>query len=163
MLVNRVVVFPDADTTQYFKEIFKNCPFSIDKDLDNLYVTLNETKEPVELDPARVYQATAGSLGYWYDLNTNSSSLILPLDSPSILTRMAELRVKNGSLFHPQPLAFMTIKFYMPPLNIRYRTFVSSVSEMLNTVRQPLIFTGETQAVFDYENVPDALYYEAQL
>lgn len=161
MQANQIVVFPDKDTTEYFKKVFASCPFDVD--IDSFHVVLNETKDFVELDPNRIYTAQCGLLGYWYDEGLGGTSLILPLVSESLLIRMAELRVSNGAVFHAQPLAFMVIKSYMPPLSRAYRNFVVSVSDILLANEQPLIFTGETQAFKEFEAIPNFNYYEDQL
>ena len=161
MQANQVVVFPDKDTTEYLSKLFLNCPFDVD--INSLYVVLNETREPADLQPSRVYLARAGKLDYWYDVGLGGTSLILPLISDQLLMRMAELRIASGSLFHPSPLAFMVIKDYMPPLARPYRNFVVSVTDMLLLNEQPLVFTGETHAYKDFDHVPYQAYYEDRL
>lgn len=158
MQANEVVVFPDKDTTEYFGQVFATCPFDID--IESFHVVLNETHDQCILDPNRVYTATCGLLGYWYDEGLGCTNLILPLVSDDLLTRMAELRVTNGAMFHSQPLPFMVIKNYMPPLSRHYRTFVTSIANILLDSQQPLVFTGETQVYKDYEFIPYKSYYD---
>lgn len=161
MLANQIVVFPDAETTEYLTKVFNSCPF--DLDIESWYVVLNETAEPAILDPNRSYIAYPELLGYWYDTGLGSTSLIMPLRSDALLSRMAELRVTNGAVFHAQPLPFMVLKSYMPPLTRSYRTFVTSVANMLIETEQPLVFTGETQAMKEFEFIPDQSYYDSVL
>lgn len=158
MQANEIVVFPDKDTTEYFEKVFDSCPFDVD--INSFHVTLNETIDQCVIDPNRVYTARCGLLGYWYDEGLGGTNLILPLVSDDLLTRMAELRVSNGAMFHSQPLPFIVIKQYMPPLSRSYRTFVTSVANILLESQQPLVFTGETQIYKDFEFIPNKAYYD---
>jgi hypothetical protein len=73
------------------------------------------------------------------------------------------VREEVGALYHPYPLAFMTIIPSMPPLSISYRHFVASVSDMLYNSDEVLQFTDEREVVVNINQViPDDLYYKAQ-
>ncbi len=161
MLVNETVIFPEADTLEYLNQVFQDCPFTIDLSL--CHVTLNETWDACSIDPSAIYEAKAGTLGYWYDDSIEGSSLILPLESPSIITRMNQLRQEKGYVFHKQPLAFMVLQKYMPPLSRRNRNFVISVSEILYNSEHVFKFTGETQRLTDIDKAPYDLYYQDNL
>lgn len=157
MVLNEVVVFPSDDTLDYLLRVFRNCPFTFDE--TKWYVTLNECIDPCAVDPSRTYVAKAKSLGYWYNDEVETSSLIMPLESDDLINRMVELRLKNDAVYHPTPLAFMPLVPMMPPLTHRYRAFVNSVSEILLSSEEPLIFTGEVQRVRNFEASPYELYY----
>lgn len=156
-MINEVVVFPTTETLDYLLKIFQDCPFSIEP--ETWFVTLNETREPCKLYPDRVYSASPQTLGLWYDDSLNGTSLLMPLDSQDILERMAELRLQNGFMCHPSPLAFMPLVRYMPQLKHNYRAFINSISYILSMAEQPLLFTGETQVMREVESSPYRLYY----
>ena len=133
---------------------------------DNLRDEVNKLKDTLNLNTIlsdKVYMnatVVTRNIGYWYDEGLGCTNLILPLVSDDLLTRMAELRVTNGAMFHSQPLPFMVIKNYMPPLSRHYRTFVTSIANILLDSQQPLVFTGETQVYKDYEFIPYKSYYD---
>ena len=158
MVLNEVVVFPSDDTLDFLLRVFRNCPFTFDE--TKWHVVLNECVDPCAVDPTRIYIARADSLGYWYNDEVDTSSLIMPLMSSDLTNRMVELRLSNGSVYHPTPLPFMPLVPMMPPLTHRYRAFVNSVSDILTSSEEPLIFTGEVQRVRNFETTPYAFYYE---
>ena len=158
MVLNEVVIFPSNDTLDFLLKIFRNSPFAFDE--TRWCVTLNTSLDPCELDPSRSYTAKVSSLGYWYNDEVESSSLIMELDSDDIIQRMVELRLENPDLYHPSPLAFMPLIPMMPPLTHRYRAFVNSISDILVSYEEPLVFTGEVQRMRNFECSPYQLYYQ---
>lgn len=162
MLINQVVVYPSADTLDYLNAVFETCPFSVD--LSSLHVVMNESWEPYdELNPNNTYAAWCVEFDCWYNDAVETSSLIMTLYSFQLNRRMMELRLQSPAVFHPLPMAFATVLETMPPINRRYRNFISSVSDILYNSDTPLIFTGEEQFMTDIEGKPYAEYYKAQL
>lgn len=158
MVLNEVVVFPSNNTLDFLLRVFKNSPFNFDE--AQWFVTLNECYDPCAVDPSRTYTAHADKIGLWYNDELQASSLILELESPDLIDRMVDLRLKSGSVFHPTPLAFMPLVPMMPPLSHHYKAFINSVDNVLTATDEPLIFTGEVQRMRDIDQVPYSLYYE---
>ena len=156
MLINQVVCFPTKETLDYLNSVFSNCPF--DYNFDECRVILNESLGPAELRPNATYSARCGTLRYCYSDYLQSTSLILPLISDSLLARQTELRVADGSIYHPYPLAFLPLINMMPPLRNNYRTFIASVSDIFAANEQLLSFTAETQAMAEIADVYKTWY-----
>ena len=163
MQVNELVVLPTQETLEYLAYTMSACPF--DMNLQDTYVTLNMSQEPMEPDPSRVYKATAGSLGIWYDQATGYSSLILPLYSESMIERVAELRADAPSAFYGDHwFAFMVLVPDFPPQARRYVAFINSISDSLAMAQEaPLFFDAELVRSTEVHAVPFADYYAAQI
>jgi hypothetical protein len=163
MQVNELLVIPTQETLEYLATTMSGCPF--DLDLTKTFVTLNISQQEMTPEPERVYKATAGSLGVWYDQSTGYSSLILPLLSESMLERVAEVRAESPSAFYGDHwFAFMVLVPDFPPQSRRHVGFTNSVSDTLATAQNaPLFFDAELVRTTDVHAVPFADYYAAQI
>jgi hypothetical protein len=162
MQVNELLVIPTQETLEYLAQTMSACPF--DMDLTKAHVTLNMSQSPMEPDSDRLYKATAGSLGIWYDQSTGYSSLILPLVSESMNARVAELRADAPCPFYGDHwFAFMVLVADFPPSSRRYSRFINSVSDSLAMAQNaPLFFDAELVRTTEVHAVPFADYYAAQ-
>lgn len=162
MQVNQLIVLPDTGTLNYLRELFSACPF--DLDLSKAYVELNSSLGEMEADDSRVYVAEAGSMNIWYDSSTQSTSLILPLQSAELTTRCMSLRETAPSLFYGDYyMPFLVVQRGMPAMRRKYRTFINSVSDVLFANRMPLVFDSEFLLPQNFEYVPYTDYYVSQL
>jgi hypothetical protein len=158
MIVNELSVLPDADTIDYLSTIMSGAPLSID--LESIYVVVAQSQSEIKADPNTVFLAKAGSLDMWYDTATGETSLILPLMSPALDARAAEVRNKTEPAFYGGVyIPFLTIVPHMPALSRHYRRFVRGLSDTLWANRQPLVFEREFVTVKDYAAVPNADFY----
>jgi len=163
MQVNELLVIPSQETLEYLATTMSACPF--DLNLTKTFVTLNLSQAEMTPDPDRVYKATAGSLGVWYDQSTGYSSLILPLLSESMIERVAEVRADAPSAFYGDHwFAFMVLVPDFPPLSRRFTGFLNSVSDSLAMAQNaPLFFDAELVRTTEVHAVPFADYYSAQI
>lgn len=162
MIVNQLLVLPDDDTLSYLSKVFSACPF--DLDLSLMHVEINSSESPMEPIDTATYVARAGTMDIYYDGASQTSSLLLPLDSPALTTRCATLRKDNPSAFYGRNyFPFLVVKRNMPPLARHYRSFIRSISTSLATSEYPLIFTYELQRVAEFSSPPDIDYYVSRL
>ncbi len=162
MLVHQMFVLPSPETLSYFSRLLSGCPFPID--MYSFCVELNSSEYPMVPDTARVYVAEAGNLNTYYDSATGQSSLILPLHSPALDERVAELREQSPSAFYGQHyFPFMLLSRPSPQLSRPNRSFISSISSTLAGNHQPLIFEAECILSKDMKNPPFLDYYSAMI
>jgi len=169
MIVNQMFVLPTEDTLYYLSQIFSGCPFDIDLSL--MHVEVNSSVQEMTPDPLLLYKATAGTMEVFFDTATMETSLLLPLESRSLVERCAELRQTAPSAFYSNStmgedyyFPFMVVKRNMPPRSRHYRSFINSLSNTLATTSDyPLLFEGEFIVTSDFSNVPDYDYYSSQV
>jgi len=162
MQVNQLIVLPDEGTLNYLRQIFSACPF--DLDLSKAYVEVNSSQGQMEADDRRTYVASGGSMNVWYDSSTQSSSLLLPLESKALTERCMELRQTAPSIFYGSHyIPFLVVKRKMPPMRRKYRDFINSVSDVLYANRMPLVFEAEFLLPQSFEYVPDTDFYVSQI
>jgi hypothetical protein len=162
MQVNQLIVLPDAGTLNYLREIFSGCPFDID--LSKAYVEVNSSLGEMQADDSRVYTAAAGSMNVWYDSSTQATSLLLPLQSPTLTDRCMEIRETAPSLFYGEYyMPFVVLQRNIPPMRRAYRSFINAVSDVLFANRLPLVFESEFLLPKNFEYVPYTDYYVSQL
>jgi hypothetical protein len=162
MLIYQLVVLPTPETVQYLSNVFSGSP--IDLDLQSFFVEINSSTEIMEADESRVYKATAGSLGRYYDSNTEETSLLLPLVSESLLARCRELREHAPSQFYGDHyFPYMCIKRNMPPMKAHRRGLINSWADTLYANHFPLMFDAEIVLHKELDNAPDLDYYTTRV
>jgi hypothetical protein len=162
MICNELLVIIAPETLMHMSAIFSACPF--DMDLHQAYLSLNISPDEMTPEPENVYSAQAGNLGIWYDQSTGYSSLILPVVSPAINERVAQVREKAPNIFYgAHYFPFITLVEDFPPISRRYSGFISSVSNSLATLPVPLFFDAELVRTREFNAVPYADYYAAQV
>jgi hypothetical protein len=162
MYIHQLIVLPDDQTLNYLRQIFSACPF--DLDFDQMHVEVNSSVQEMEADTSRVHVAESMSMNIWYDSASQSTSLLLPLNSPELLTRCAELRTTAPSEFYgAHYFPFLMIKRHMPPMARQYRAFINSVSDTLFAKRTPLVFDSEFVMSKSFDYVPDVDFYKSQI
>jgi hypothetical protein len=162
MVCNELLVIIAPETLVHMSAILSGCPF--DMDLRQAYLSLNISPEEMTPEPENVYSAQAGNLGIWYDQSTGYSSLILSVLSPAINDRVMQLREKAPNIFygdHYFPHVVLVPDF--PPISRRYSGFISSVGNSLATMPVPLFFDAELVRTAEFNAVPQADYYAAQV
>jgi hypothetical protein len=163
MLVHQLVVLPTPETLDYLGKVFSACPFNLD--LSQAYVEINSSQTSMVPDTARIYTARAGNLQVFYDASTQQTSLLLPLHSPALESRVSELRESAPSAFYGEHyFPNLVLVRGMPPLARTYRSFIASVATTLaSDPNQVLTFDAELVMSKDFHTIPDADYYESQL
>lgn len=162
MHVNQLIVLPDDETLNYLRQIFSGCPFDID--FHKMYVELNSSTQEMVADISRTYVAESMSMDVWYDSATQSTSLLLPLNSPTLVARCHELRASAPSEFYgAHYFPFLVLKRYMPPMYRQYRAFINSISDTLFANQTPLVFGSEFLLPQSFEYVPDVDFYKSQI
>ncbi len=158
MIVNELAVVPDADTLAYLSTLMTGAPLDIG--LSEMYVVLAQSQDTIVPDPNTVFLARAGSLGVWFDGATHESSLILPLESPALEARAAEVRAYHKPAFYADAyIPFMVVVPGLPPLSRHYRRFRNSLSDALWANRQELVFEREFVTIKEYRSVPYGDFY----
>lgn len=162
MLVNEMLCLPTPDTLTQLSFVFSACPFDID--LHKAYVTMNISTHEMKTDDNALYKAQAGNLGVFYDTATQRSSLLLPIVSPALNDRVAQIRQKAPNVFYGEhyfPHLMLVEDF--PPISRRYSGFLASVGNSLATLMAPLFFDAELVMSKEYHAVPQADYYASML
>lgn len=141
---NRLFVVPDEVTKAYFSSLMSGCP--IDLDVEQFRVEIITTEDALEIDPSRVYEASAVNVNIFYDSYIQRSSMICTLVSTDLQQRAMELNKEGVARAEGFPDFFIphfTIRPDMPPLSQHIRTWRVSMANALCQTERPLFWTGE--------------------
>jgi hypothetical protein len=158
MLIHQLICLPTPETIAYLKNVFDACPIEIN--WSETYVEINSSTEVQEADLERSYVAYAGTMDRFYDTATGAAQLILPLNSPDLEERAAEVRREAPSAFYADAyFPHLVIKAPMPTMRPHRRALINSYSTSLAAQQQPLIFDAELVVPKEYFQIPQLDYY----